>query len=152
MYSNENNAYLDTRVLSADPIEVVRLLDHAATGAVRDARRRREEGDIAARSRSISRACAVLTELLSALDRERGGEIAQRLAALYDYMHRKLIEANLRQADAPLAEVLGLLTTLSEAWEGVQPEPQPAAPAEKPWVQPFPAEPVPAYASHSWSL
>jgi len=152
MYANASNAYLETRVLSADPLELVRLLYHAGAGAVRDARRHLEEGDILARSRSISKACGVLTELLTALDRERGGEIAQRLAELYDYMRRRLLEANRQQADPPLAEVLGLLATLSDGWEGIQAEvkPEPAAAAKAPWVQPYPAEP--AYASHSWNF
>jgi len=167
MYANASNTYLETRVLSADPLELVRLLYHAAIDAVRDARRHLEEGDIPARSRSISKASGILAELLSALDRERGGEIAKRLAELYNYMRSKLLEANLRQADAPMSEVLGLLATLLEAWEGMEAgaAPQPAAapqdewaqayPAEpadapSPWVQPYPAEP--AYASHSWSF
>jgi flagellar protein FliS len=166
MYANASDAYLETRVLSADPIELIRLLYHAASGAVRDARRHLEEGEIAARSRSISKACGVLTELLSVLDCERGGEIASRLAELYDYMHRKLIEANMRQADAPLAEVLGLLATLTEAWEGVELGTQRATPAGTERVEAYPPEPAalagtpwsvgypagPAYASQSWSF
>jgi flagellar secretion chaperone FliS len=152
MYANASNVYLETRVLSADPLELVRLLYHAANGAVRDARRHLEKGDILARSRSISKACGILDELLSALDRERGGEIVPRLAELYDYMRRKLLEANRSQADPPLAEVLGLLATLLEAWEGVQVEAkaEPAARAATPWAQSYPMEP--ACASHSWSF
>ena len=52
-------------------------------------------------------------------DHRRGGEIALQLAQLYDYMLRRLHDANLRQADEPLAEVLSLLATLTEAWDGV---------------------------------
>lgn len=152
MYANASNAYLETRVLSADPLELVRLLYYAATSAVRDARRQLEEGAILARSRSVTKACGILTELLSVLDRERGGEIARRLAELYDYMQRRLLEANSRQADAPLAEVLGLLSTLLDAWEGIREDAKPVAEVvpETPWAQPYPAEPV--YASHSWSF
>ena len=127
MYANANAAYLESRVLSADPVELIRLLYQGASGAVRDARRHLDVGAIADRSRSISKACGVLAELISSLDRERGGEIAQRLGQLYDYMHARLIEANLQQADAPLAEVLGLLATLSEAWEAVGPAAKPVA-------------------------
>ena len=61
-----------------------------------------------------------MIELATSLDHERGGEISQRLALLYDYIQRRLLEANLQQSDAPLAEVLGLLSTLSEAWAGVR--------------------------------
>ena len=74
----------------------------------------------------------------TALDHERGGEISQRLALLYDYMQRRLLEANMQQSDAPLADVLGLLSTLSEAWAEIrttEPTPQVAKPAHKPISQ-----------------
>jgi flagellar protein FliS len=152
MWHNAHDAYLEDRILSADPMGLVRVLYQAAMGAVRDARRHLAAGEIAARSRSISKACEILLELGAALDHQRGGEISQRLAQLYDYMGRRLIEANFEQDDAPLAEVHGLLSTLSEAWDGVKPPAQPAPPAENPWVQPLPQEPAPAYASSGWSL
>lgn len=113
-----HDAYLEGRILSADPLELVRLLCQGAGNAVRDARRRLAEGDIVGRSRAVSNAYDILAELLAALDHSRGGELAGRLALLYDYMQRRLLEANLQQSDAPLAEVLNLLATLSEAWAG----------------------------------
>jgi flagellar protein FliS len=176
MYANANAAYLESRVLSANPVELVLMLHQSASGAVRDARRHLAAGAIAERSRSINKACGVLAELISSLDRERGGEIAQRLRQLYDYMYARLIEANREQADAPLADVLGLLATLSEAWEAAGPAVMPVATAgiagagyrgaedydagiygaggygarnssgRDAWAQPFPPEPVPAQA------
>jgi flagellar secretion chaperone FliS len=149
MWQDAQNVYLESRVLAADPIELVRLMYQAAIDAVRNARQRLAEGDIAGRSRSISKACDILIELNSVLDHARAGDISQRLAQLYDYMQRRLLEANMRQEDASLAEVLGLLVTLSEAWAGVQGGAQPPAAPEIPWtqpVQPVPPEPR-AYAS-----
>ena len=119
MYANANAAYQESRVLSANPVELTRMLYEGASDAVRDARWHLAAGRIAERSRSINKACGILAELIGSLDRERGGAIAERLGQLYDYMYARLIEANRRQADAPLAEVLGLLTTLTEAWEAV---------------------------------
>lgn len=129
MWQNAQDAYLETRVLSAEPIELVRMLYQASIGAVEDARRHLAAGQIAARSKSISKAYQILAELACSLDRQRGAEISQRLAQLYDYMKRRLIEANLQQSDAPLAEVLGLLATLAEAWEGIRPPATSAAQA-----------------------
>ena len=59
-----------------------------------------------------------------------------------------------RQSDAPLAEVLGLLATLSEGWEGVAPLPPagPVAAQESPWAQRVAQEPPAAYSSQGWSL
>lgn len=151
MYRDANDAYLEDRVLSAGPVELVRMLYQAASGAVREARRLLKAGEIAARSMAITRACDVLAELTGSLDRERGGEIAVRLSQLYDYMTLKLVEANTLQQDALLAEVLGLLGTLAEAWEGMEQGVQAAAPAPKAWERPAPPEAAPAVVSNPWS-
>ena len=154
MWQNARDAYLEERILSAEPLELVRLLYHAALGAVRDARRYLAEGKIRERSRSITKASGVFIELAGCLDYEKGGDLSPRLAQLYDYMQCKLTEAHFQQADAPLAEVLGLLTTLSEAWEGIgepQPKRAPAPPRDE-WATPSYQEPVGAYASQGWSL
>ena len=143
MWNSGHDAYLESRVLAADPVELVSLLYQACTQAVREARSYLAAGQIAERSREINKACAIVIELATSLDHERGGEISQRLALLYDYMERRLLQANMQQSDAPLADVLGLLTTLSEAWAGVrQPEAKPAvasspspSPAESSWTQ-----------------
>jgi flagellar protein FliS len=135
MWQNAHDAYLESQVLSANPLELVHLLYEAAIAAVREARRHLAEEEIAARSRSITRAFGILQELVAALDHERGGEISTRLIQLYDYMQRKLLEANFRQTDEPLAEVLGLLATLTEAWEGVKQDTQPPMAAANPWEQ-----------------
>jgi flagellar protein FliS len=137
MWNNTQDAYLECRVLTADPIELVNLLYQGAMQAVREARVHLAEGRIAERSREITKACQIVIELATALDHERGGEISQRLALLYDYMHRRLLEANMQQSDAPLADVLGLLSTLSEAWAEIR------TPAEKPAVEIGRPEPVP---------
>jgi flagellin-specific chaperone FliS len=50
-----------------------------------------------------------------------------------------LLEANMQQSDAPLAEVLGLLSTLSEAWAGIR-KPQDQPVVESPWSQPVAQE------------
>lgn len=141
------DAYLESKILSADPVELIRLLYQAAIEAVGHARRHLAEGDVAARSRQISKAHAILTELALSLDHEAGGSISRNLAELYDYMQRRLLDAHVRQADEPLAEVAGLLTTLLEGWNHCRLEP---APVGEP-VQASYLEPAPEYAVQSWS-
>jgi len=153
MWNSAHDAYVETRVLAADPLELVRLLYQTAIGSVRDARRFLVEGKIAERSRSISKACDIVIELNAALDHARGGQISRRLAALYEYILHRLLEANQKQNDQPLADVLGLLSTLSEAWEGIRPAAEPAAPAPAPptpWS--LQEEPPTACASQAWSF
>jgi flagellar protein FliS len=149
MWNSGHDAYLESRVLTADPIELVNLLYQACTQAVREARHHLAEGRIAERSREINKACEIVIELAAALDHERGGEISQRLALLYDYMQQRLLEANMQQSDAPLADVLGLLSTLSEAWAGVR-KPEETPVVKSPWSQPVAQEA--GYSLQGWSL
>ena len=125
--TNTINAYLEQKILSADPIETVRMLYQAAIIRTRDARRCLAEGNVSERTRYVNQVFDILNELNLSLDYERGGDLSIQLARLYDYMQRRLLEANSGQADAPLAEVIALLSTVGEAWEilakGAEPPP-----------------------------
>jgi flagellar protein FliS len=113
------DAYLESKILTAPPLELVRMLYGAAGDAVRKSREHLAAGRISERSREICRALAILTELTSSLDHSRGGDLSRNLAELYDYMQRRLLEANLRQKPEPLAEVQRLLATLLEGWQQI---------------------------------
>src|SRR5579862_1179832 len=104
---NAHNAYLESRVLSAEPVELTCLLYQAAISEVREARRHLAEKNIRARSNSITKVHNILAELATVLNHRQGGEIATNLARLYDYMMRRITEANFQQIDEPLVETLG---------------------------------------------
>ncbi len=143
--------YLEQTIASASPLELIQIYYQSAIQAVRDARRFLAERDIRERVRCISLAHAILAELHRSLDRNAAdGKIAAELARLYDYMMRRLLDANFRQADEPLTEVLGLLTSLAEAWTEIARREKPAqsaAPAQV-WPPPSDAE----RPSYSFSL
>jgi flagellar protein FliS len=135
-------------------MELVRMLFQGAIDAIGEARHFLAQKDVLARSRAINKAHRILTELSVSLDHERGGALSLELARLYDYMSRRLIEANTRQADPPLEEVLRLLCTLQEGWNGIS-TPAREESAERRWAEPLaaamPPEPV-GYESHAWSF
>lgn len=88
-------------------------------GAIRHARRARDLGEssqLRDRGPCISKAVAIVGELRSSLDHERGGEIATNLSRLYDFVIERLTEGNLRREAKPIDEALTVLTTLEEAW------------------------------------
>lgn len=114
-------AYLETRVLSADPVELIGISYEFATLRVREARSALAKGAIAERCKAISKAIAILTELDSSLDHKQGGEIAFNLGRLYLYMSQRLAQALVKQTDEPLAEVESLLDTLGGAWRAIGP-------------------------------
>jgi flagellar protein FliS len=115
-----NNTYLEQKILSADPVELIQLLYQGAVNAVMQARTHLAGGDIAARSAAISKCMNILGELQASLNLAEGGEISLNLGRLYEYMQIRLLNANLQQADGPLAEVQQLLEGLADAWRNVK--------------------------------
>jgi flagellar protein FliS len=114
--------YLETEILTAEPVRLVQMLYRGALDAIDDARAYLKSGDIAGRSRAISKAMEIVQELSAALTFEAGVELSRNLAELYDYSQRRLLDANIRQADEPLAEVQRLMAELLDAWNACIPE------------------------------
>ena len=108
----------EIEILTADPMKLIALLYRGALDSVRAAREHLRAGEIAERGRAVSKAAAILVELASSLDHDRGGDLSRRLAALYDYMQSRLNEGNFAQADAPFVDVENVLSELLEGWIG----------------------------------
>ena len=113
------NQYFEQMVLSASPVELIRLLYQKAIASTRNAREHLKHGRIAERCSAINNAYMVIAELAAALRSDEAPELAGRLGGLYVYIQQRLLEANLKQQDGPLAEVLGLLITLGESWNSL---------------------------------
>jgi flagellar secretion chaperone FliS len=119
MASNPYGAYLESKVLTASPLQLIHLAYEGAIEAIANARVHVSEKRILERSTAITKAQQIIMELQASLDYAKGGDLSVRLGQLYDYMQRRLIEANVKQIDEPLADVQGLLTTLDEAWKEI---------------------------------
>ena len=127
MPNDAQGSYLESRILTADGVQLIQILYQAAIDATELARVCLESGDIAGRSNAISKAHAIVTELEVSLDREAGGEVGRSLRETYCYLRGRLVEANLEQRDAPLEEVARLLRVVLEAWQNVPADARPAA-------------------------
>jgi flagellar protein FliS len=113
--------YFDNDVLAASPLKLIQMLYAAALDSIAAARRHLRLRDIHARSRAITKAMRIVTELSRCLNREAGGDLSRNLAAVYGYVIRLLIEANMKQIEPPLVEAEDLLSTLAEAWRECTP-------------------------------
>ena len=122
--------YLETEVMTADPMKLVRLLYRGAIEAIGGARSALKQGDAVERSRLIMKAWSIVTELRSSLDPKQAPELSRNLSDLYIYIAQRLLGANMQQADAPLAESESLLATLAEAWDEIAAK-TPAAPRQR---------------------
>ena len=105
----------ETSVSSAKPVELVamvyqRLLDHLHTAKIQMA-------DGADSSESLTKAIDLITTgLESCLDKEKGGEIAQNLAFIYNWAGKEIIRARLRRDPEMIQGVINAFVPLAEAW------------------------------------
>ena len=99
----------ETGVMGASPHRLIVMLYQGARQAIAQARMHLQQGNMPARGEAISKAIQIVESgLQQSLNKEAGGEIAERLDALYTYMSRRLLEANMKQSEPMLVEVDGL--------------------------------------------
>jgi len=113
------NAYRRTEVQSRTPLELVVMLYDGALRFVAMAGDAMIRRDIPARRHATTRLLAIVSELQSTLDLERGGEVARSLDALYVYMTERIATAAVTSDPAPLDEVRRLLEMLRDAWQTI---------------------------------
>lgn len=122
---------LETQVGSASPQRLITLLFDGALAAIAKARHQLETRDIAGRGQSISKAVDIVQNgLMSSLNREAGGELADNLHELYDYIIRQLLLGNLQADDAALQRCATLLGQIADAWRSSVDTPASPAPAQ----------------------
>ena len=126
---------VETGVAYASPHKLVLMLFEGAQLAVATARLHMQNNEIAARGEAISKAIMIIDHGLKAsLDVKAGGEIAESLYALYEYMSKRLLVANLNNQADILEEVSKLLAELHGAWEEIG-QPRASAGAQHPASQ-----------------
>lgn len=113
---------LETEIAGASPHRLVEMLMDGALARIARAQVHLERGEIAEKGRAVGLAIQIIDGLRASLDMERGGEIAANLDRLYDYMLRRLLEANLANSAEMLAEVTGLLQQIRSGWVGIRPQ------------------------------
>lgn len=123
--ANPKKAYAEVGtevgVSTADSHRLILMLFDGALLAVSAAAVAMERNDIEARAQAVARAIEIITNGLKvSLDRNAGGDLADRLAGLYDYICARLLYASLHQQPAALQEATRLLTELKQAWEDIR--------------------------------
>lgn len=130
---------IETSVSGASPHSLILLLMEGSLVATHIAKAKMIEDDTPGKGEAISKAIALIDEgLRASLDLNAGGEIAQNLDALYEYMCHQLLVANIKNDANRLEEVIRLMSEIRDAWKaiGEQTATGDAQPAPSPSQQP----------------
>lgn len=119
---NGTDRYLETAVETASPARLIVMLYDGAIRFINEANYAMRQRDYETQNYKLQRAQKILAELISSLDFEKGGEIAENLFRLYTYMYNQLVEANIQDAPERLEHVVVLLSELREAWDTIASE------------------------------
>ena len=111
---------LETGVLAASPVKLTIMLYDGAIASCKSAIMHMQNKDIANKGAMISKAISIIESgLRLSLDKKAGGQIAENLDALYSYMSKQLIMANIHNKPQMIDEVIHLLVDLKGAWEAI---------------------------------
>lgn len=115
MAMNVQQMYQQNQVNTATPQELVLLLYNGGIKFCNHAKKAIEEKNLIEAHRTIIKAQDVLTELQLGLNHDI--EISKNLDVLYDFMKRRLIEANFKKDDAIIDEVIEFFTEFRDTWK-----------------------------------
>lgn len=126
---------LETGVIAASPNKLIIMLYEGAISACHSAIGYMLKEDIPNKGAMLSKAISIIESgLRLSLDKKVGGEIAESLDALYAYMSKRLMMANIHNQPELVHEVIKLLTDLKTAWETIASSP--IATSEMPNIMP----------------
>ncbi|WP_272656755.1 flagellar export chaperone FliS [Providencia sp. PROV157] len=111
---------LESEITNATPYQLIQILFKGALSALKRGEIFMQQGKVAEKGKEISKAIDIIdTGLKQSLNYEAGGELAEDLASLYEYMTMQLLRANLENNVAYVQEVYQLLSDIASAWQQI---------------------------------
>ncbi|NQD65117.1 flagellar export chaperone FliS [Bacillus haikouensis] len=115
--NNPYTAYQNNSVNTASPGELTLMLYNGSLKFIHIAKKAIEDKNIELKNTNIQKAQAIVSELMVTLNTDL--EISRNLMSLYDYINRRLTEANVKNDAAILEEVEGMITEFRDTWKQV---------------------------------
>jgi len=110
---------VQAQLAEASPHRLIQMLYDGALDRISQATGAMMRGQVAEKALLIGKSINIVQGLQQALDKDKGGEYAERLDALYAYMSGQLMQANLSNDVGKLNEVAGLLRQVKEGWDAI---------------------------------
>ncbi len=108
--------YQQTQVNTSSPEKILLMLYDGAINFSRIAMEKAASGDNNERGKYVSKAQAIVAELMNTLDHEVGGAVAGRLTQLYMYIINEYVRANVGNSVASLENTIKILSMLRDTW------------------------------------
>ncbi|MBG9452198.1 flagellar biosynthesis protein FliS [Cytobacillus firmus] len=115
--SNPYQSYQQNSVNTASPGELTLMLYNGCLKFIHQAKKAIEEKNIEMKNTNIQKAQSIIQELMVTLNMDM--EVSKNMMSLYDFMNRRLMEANIKNDASILAEVEGLVTEFRDTWKEV---------------------------------
>jgi flagellar protein FliS len=115
--TNPYQAYQNNAISTASPGELTLMLYNGCLKFINLARKAIEEKNIEEKNINLQKAQKIINELMVTLNMEY--EVAKNMMIMYDYIYRRLIEANIKNDIAILDEVEGFVTEFRDTWKQV---------------------------------
>ena len=117
--ANPTSSYQQQAILTAPPGRLVVMLYDGCLRFLHQAAYAMREGNVTESHARLTRAEAIIEELLATLDLEKGGVVASRLQGIYVFCSKHLIESRLERDPEKIEKVSELLSELRDAWAQV---------------------------------
>lgn len=111
------NAYKQNSVTTASPGELTLMLYNGCLKFLHQSKKGIEENNLEKKNANLLKAQDIIKELMSTLNMDVA--VSKEMLALYDYMNRRLIEANIKNDTTIIDEVEGLVTEFRDTWKEV---------------------------------
>ncbi|WP_027409296.1 flagellar export chaperone FliS [Anoxybacteroides tepidamans] len=115
--NNPYQSYQTNAVQTASPGELTLMLYNGCLKFIKQACRAIDEQNVEERNTNLLKAQKIVQELMVTLNMEY--EVAKHMMAMYDYIYRRLVEANIKADKTILEEVEGYVTEFRDTWKQV---------------------------------
>lgn len=108
--------YLETRILTASPEQLVVIMYEEAVGSLIKAKKAMENNDFETANKQLSRAQNIVAELMSSLDFTYE-DIANNLFTIYRHIYNQIVKANAKKDKELVSDIEKLLSLFAAAWK-----------------------------------
>jgi flagellar protein FliS len=117
--SQYKEVHVQSSIMDASPHRLIQMLMEGALEKIALAKGNILRKEIAQKGENIGKAITIVGGLQSSLNTDAGGDLAESLNDLYDYMSRRLVVANIQSDEAILDEVAGLMIEIKSGWDAI---------------------------------